>query len=422
MTFSICMRAGLFSCMLTLTVLAPSVFSKTGSSYSDEDIHQLADIVISALEINPEIQAAKAAMEATRARLAGAGLPLNNPELELEAERTDINTYTLGISQTVDWHDKKSAFEQVARAELTSAQVRVEALRLEKASELLDALGRIATHNEITTFSKHRTEILERFAKLAERRYTAGDIPQSELELARLSLAEAVMQHAGNGSELIQARSDFFSLSGQSLKSSIKFPDQLPTTLPSTQDEATLARNHPQVQTAYQMAQVARQKIRASDQERKADPRFGLTGGREDQENLVALSFSIPLQVRNSFRSNVDATQAEALQAEQEAQQAYLSVLARLKGAQERYKLVARAWSLWLSQGQPSLHQRIELLEAQWQAGEMSTTDYLLQIQQTLDTQIAGVELHGNLWSAWVEWLSASGNLNKWLNETSEEQ
>ncbi len=39
------------------------------------------------------------------------------------------------------------------------------------------------------------------------------------------------------------------------------------------------------------------------------------------------------------------------LQAEQEAHQAYRNLLARLMSARKRYKLVADAWSLWVSLG-----------------------------------------------------------------------
>ena len=62
------------------------------------------------------------------------------------------------------------------------------------------------------------------------------------------------------------------------------------------------------------------------------------------------------------------------------------------------------------------MQQRSQLLESQWQSGEMSTTDYLIQIQQTLDTQIAGAELQSELWSAWIDWLSSTNQLSDWLN------
>lgn len=421
MSFSICRHAGLFACLLTLTAWTQAANSK-GQPPQDVEVQQLTAIINHALESNPEILAAKAAVDAAQARLTGAGLPLNNPELEMEAEHTDISTYTLGISQTIDWYNKQGAMEQAVRAELNVARTEVKALSLVKSAELLGALGRIATHQEITTLSKRRTGILERFSQLAEQRHAAGDIPQVELELARLSLAEAVMLHAGTGSELIQTKSDYFSLSGQALDDNIKLPDRLPASLSSTLDEEALVRNHPQVQVAQLMAKASRQQIHTVDQERKADPTFGLRAGREESENLLALTFSIPLQLRNNFQSSVNAAQAEALAAEQEAHQAYRNLLTRFRSARQRYRLITNAWSLWISHGRTSLHQRIDLLEALWQAGEMSTTDYLLQVQQTLDTQIAGVRLHGDLWSSWVDWLSASGTLDAWLNKASEEQ
>ena len=378
-----------------------------------------AAIVAQALTANPEIQAARASLEAIQARLGGAGLPLYNPELELEAERTDINTFSVGIRQTLDWHAKQDTQERLMRAELAAAQAQLAALQLRKTAALLQALGGIRLHQEIARLSRRRSEILERFTSLAEQRHRVGDIPQAEMELARLSLAEAVMQHASFGAELIQAQSDFFRLSGRSLQSPPPFPQALPASLPGNADAVALARQHPQVLAAHLTAQAMRQGVQAEDRQRRADPTIGLRAGQEDRDNLLALSLAMPLQVRNDFRSRVDSARAQALKAEQEALQVLRSVHARLQAARERYDLIARAWSLWSSQGRSSLQLRIELLEAQWQAGEMNTTDYLLQVRQTLDTQISGTRLQGDLWNAWIEWLSASGALATWLNSTT---
>jgi cobalt-zinc-cadmium efflux system outer membrane protein len=86
------------------------------------------------------------------------------------------------------------------------------------------------------------------------------------------------------------------------------------------------------------------------------------------------------------------------------------------QAAHAGYNVITRAWQQWISLGQDSLRQRAELLETLWRSGEMSTTDYLLQLQQTLNTQIAGAGLQGELWRAWVEWLGASNSLEAWLN------
>jgi len=413
MKFSICIRAGILVAFLSNPAWIPTALAKPASKSS----HELITIVNRSLERNADILAAQAAVSAAEARLSGTTRPLNNPELEGETERTDINTYRLGISQAIDWHDKRSALEQVAQAELNVSRQTLATLRLRKADELLDAMGRIAIRQAITHLSQRRVEILSRFSKLAEQRHAAGDIPRAEMELARLSLAEASMENARNAASLVVANSDFFSLSGQLPANDIRLPKQLSLMKTSSSDTESIVQSHPEVQTALLRSQVAKRQINAADRNRKADPTLGISAGREDNNNLLALNFSIPLQVRNNFQSNVDAANAVALQAEQEAHQVYRNISAKLMSAEQRYNIISSAWKQWLQQGKTSLQQRIKLLDTLWKAGEISTSDYLFQIQQTLNTQITGIELHGDLWRTWLDWMSASASLTAWLQE-----
>jgi outer membrane protein TolC len=239
--------------------------------------------------------------------------------------------------------------------------------------------------------------------------------------MAKLSLAESVMQHATHGEELIEAKISFTGISGQAISSNIKFPQQLPGKLPRIKDIEKTLQNHPKVRSAYLSSQAVRQQMHFAKQDRKADPTVGVSVGRDDNDDLLGLTFSMPLQVRNDFSHNVDAAMAETLQAEKEARQIYQDLSSRLNGAFERYNLVAQAWNVWVKQGRQSLKQRLESLDIQWKAGEINTTDYLLQLQQTLDIQVDGVELQGRLWNAWVEWLMASNKLSVWLDQIIKE-
>jgi cobalt-zinc-cadmium efflux system outer membrane protein len=74
------------------------------------------------------------------------------------------------------------------------------------------------------------------------------------------------------------------------------------------------------------------------------------------------------------------------------------------------------AWAAWEHSGQPSQSSQLALLERLWQAGELSTADYLLQLNQTLDTRTSALELRGQLWRSWFDWLAASGRFDGWLN------
>ena len=397
-------------CGLLGMALATPSFAAIGSAPAD-----VAGLVARALETSPEMAAADAAIQAASERLAGAGLPLNNPELEAEAERSDVNTFRLGVSQTIDWYDKRAAFEAVARARLALARQSREALAQEKARGLLQALGRAATLDDTLALARERVSLLGRVARLAARRHAAGDLSQVDLQLAQLAQAEARIQVARIASELIQARADFQQVAGFPLDDPPALPGRFGEPFPSEQDDDRLAR-HPAMQAALLEARIAGQEIQRADRERRADPTVGLAGGREGDQNLLGLSLSLPLQVRNDFSAEVRATRAEALQAEQQAHQTRLNLGTRLAAERARYLALSDAWKTWQKTGQRNLERRLAALERLWRAGEIGTSDYLLQLQQTLDTRIAGVELRGDLWNAWIDWLAASGTLNDWLN------
>ena len=74
------------------------------------------------LENNPGVQATRSAVEAAEARMRGADQPLYNPELELDAEQAETRAATLGLSQAIDWADKRGARTSVAGAELDRAR------------------------------------------------------------------------------------------------------------------------------------------------------------------------------------------------------------------------------------------------------------------------------------------------------------
>ena len=72
------------------------------------------------------------------------------------------------------------------------------------------------------------------------------------------------------------------------------------------------------------------------------------------------------------------------------------------------------AWKQWQSSGASATGERAELLERLWKAGELSTSDYLVQLKQALDTALAGAELRGELLRATLDHLSAAGRLDDW--------
>ena len=52
------------------------------------------------------------------------------------------------------------------------------------------------------------------------------------------------------------------------------------------------------------------------------------------------------------------------------------------------------------------------LLEKKWRSGDMSTTEYLLALQQLTEGLASGIELREQFQLAQIEWLFQTGKIN----------
>ena len=112
-----------FKTILNLSVCAalfvplPTFAAKAGQEYAP-----LTAFIVQTWQNNPALQAANTAISAAKARQQGASRPLYNPDLAFDAERTDINTFSVGVSQTLDWANKRSSLSDIAQFEVGMAE------------------------------------------------------------------------------------------------------------------------------------------------------------------------------------------------------------------------------------------------------------------------------------------------------------
>lgn len=380
----------------------------------------LAKFVREIVDANPTVNAARAAVDASTAYEAAAGRPIYNPELELEAADADSKTRTLGIRQTFDWGGKGRARLTVAEAERRSVVADYDVVRWQVAVELLAALADYQTESEKSDLAAVRVEAMQDFAAEARRRFDAGDISQIELNLAVLAYTQARMQRASAATGYAESKQAVTNMVFNVPEN--RWPkintDPAPSAIAQgpAQD---LVMALPSVQSARLQVEMASAQVSLRERERRTDPTLTLRGGKEDDETLVGLNISIPLPIRNSFRNEVSAASAEHRQAQEIYSDISRRAYTRFLGAQERYRISQDAWQDWQETGDVSLQSQGALLRRLWEAGELSTTDYLVQLRQTLDTQESALELRRAMWRAWFEWMTASGQIESWLGATS---
>jgi cobalt-zinc-cadmium efflux system outer membrane protein len=415
------MRLLLQGMVLVLSFLPSFAWPNDGNEPATEPLLEeyadpaLANFVRSVVETNPRVQAARAAMDASRSRQSAAGMPLYNPELDAGYESAVDDTWEVGIGQTFDWSGKRKARERVAASDRHASEAVYESVRRIVAVDLLSGMAAFQTGKQRHSLAAERVSIMQDFAELAQRRFDAGDLTQVEADLATLASIDAQIQFATAAARLAEATQSVRSLTLATAA------DQWPainSDLPraaTIDDPQRFVLNLPEIQVAQRRLDAANASIEMRESEQKPDPTLNLRGGREEDSTLVGINLSIPLYIRNNYRFEVSAAVSERDQAQQIFDDQVRHAYARLLGASERYQLSREAWEGWQQMGEASLQRQVDLLQQLWEAGELSTTDYLVQIKQTLDTRGSALDLELTLWNAWFEWLEATGLADKWL-------
>ena len=407
---------GLAGMLLIATTVAVSGPVPTPPDMNVVATNSFNTLVLDIQKNNPAVLAAEAALDAAQANLDAADRPLYNPSLELDAENTDIKTTTLGISQTIDWADKRQARYRLAETELLAAEAELALVRRELAVEVLTSLAQYQMMFKQRELAVRRSQLMQAFADTAKQRLLAGDVSQLDIALARVAYTEARMQQGSAEANLISFDAALRAVSGEKKSLWPSLPGALPQLVAKMDLQALISRL-PEIIIQQSQYDNAKARIDVSKRERRADPTIAIRGGREDDENLFGLSLEIPLFIRNSFRAEVRAASQEALQAEQVLIESRRRSLARLEGAIASYRIAAATWESWLGTGQSSLNEQVNLLEKLWQAGELNATDYLIQSRQNVEIQSTAAELTGQVWLAAIEWLAASGTIDEWLKQ-----
>lgn len=390
---------------------APSASSSTAAP------PPLADAVNRIWASNPDVLAARAELEAARARARAAARPLYNPSLALDAENADVDRRTAGISLPLDLSGKRHARTTQGQAELRATEAAYDVRRRDLAARWLKAWIAAALTERQAKLGQRRVVLMQRFDELAAERLKVGDISSPERDLAGLALGEAQVQQAAMMGNAATARAALRAIEGNATAN----PPPPPTALPPTPDTVVPKATDqlPDMVQAQSELASAEAGVQVARRARIPDPTISLTGGQVRSgprtDRVIGLSLSIPLPVLNSGRAEVDAALSDADAAAARLQSRRQSLQAQITEFAERYSALRDADRAFRGSRAAAFEDRAALLEKLWRAGEISTSDYLVQLKQSLDTALSGLELERQAWQAWFDYLTAAGRLNDWL-------
>ncbi|SEM49656.1 outer membrane protein, cobalt-zinc-cadmium efflux system [Luteibacter sp. UNCMF331Sha3.1] len=369
-------------------------------------------------QASPQRDAAEARVRAARERAKAAAQPVYNPAVQLDGENADVDRRTAGASLTLDVTGKRKARVSESDADVRAAEAALAMERRDVARDWLKSWASLALAREQTALGRRRVQLMHRFDELAAQRLAVGDVSAPERDLAGLALGEAQVQQASLEAAEAAALAALNTLAGETKAGLPALPRGLPPDVGPI-DAATLA-DRPELVRARAEQDRAFASIAVADRQRRPDPTISLTGGRVRSgtrtDRVVGISVSLPLPVLNSGRYDVDAARAEADAAQASRQAAAWRADEQLVQATATYNAMRMAGESFRAGRAGAFDDRVALLDRLWQAGEIDTSDYLVQLRQSTDTALSGLALESQTWQAWFDYLAAAGRLTEWVD------
>ncbi|WP_290654039.1 TolC family protein [Idiomarina sp.] len=381
------------------------------SSYANAQ--QLPEQWQKTVQQHPSVEAAQQQAEALIQQGKQLNQPLYNPSLSSRLEREgDINNYAVGLSQTLDWSTRNEARASQSDAMTAMAVSIYRQSATSHAKTLLNAYVQWLDAKQRYALAKQQEKIVKQAISLVAERRKAGDLGAVDEQLTVLALSRQLQQTAAAYQQLQSAEAELNALLTTSDVGQLSINEELFNVEP-----ALTARwqQHPALKAAYLQWQLKRADVDWKRSLTTANPTVGVEAGESDNETVIGLSFSIPLQVRNNYSDAVRAANSEAVAEEKRLIALRQQWQAALKSSLNNYRFVKKQWQSWQRDFQSRQDESMQVIEQSWLAGDLSTTDYLTAVQQQLDSQFAGIALQTQYRLAAIEWLYRSGELSKAL-------
>lgn len=381
----------------------PEISYLVGGSESEVSLAWLEQLM-QRMRTLPEFQAQEARIREAQYLAKGADRAIYNPELGLSYQNApEDDTYSLSLSQTIDWGDKRAAASALALTQLMLLESDIAIERSRLYAEVLQALVDQSLAKKKLMFVRAQQNYGEQQLQIARQRAEVGDLSQTELNLMELEQASAISELALAQKALLDADTRILARFGRAELPFGSFADRLE--LPATEVPM------PALTSAGLQLELARLQVNQAKAQAAADPNISLNAEREGSDNKLGIGVSVPLKLRNDYSESIKA----AMEAVTAASAQYQSVEMALnqQELQFNYSLprLKQSWLDWQQQALVAGRQAAELLGQRWRSGDLSTSDYLTSRRQLASSFQAGLELEAALYQSWLEWMGASGQL-----------
>lgn len=403
MSFSI--RAALAAALL-IAALIPPAFGASNNG-------QIWSFIGRVLAQNPEAQASLARADQAEAEAQALAAPLYNPSLEIGLEdkrgaRGTPSAYDVGLAYTIELGGKSAARARAGSGRAAAASAGDRSVRNELAARTLMLLSAREAAIALEENASRQRAASERLANALSRSFGAGDVGSADEALGQILglQAEADLNLAKAQRAAIETA--LTSLCSCRVGDLPRLP-AAPPNLPRLDDGALkrFAETSLNVDAAQFGVAAAEGDLDIARANRVPDPTISLGVGEDERQSLYRLGLSIPLPLANDGSREVEAKNRAVIVAAREREVSLRDAYVRARTAYDAYQLNLASWDAWRASS-GSNNDRITSLEKLRNAGELTLTEFVVQLRESLDAAKQGVAIRDAAWQAYAEWLAAS--------------
>jgi cobalt-zinc-cadmium efflux system outer membrane protein len=344
---------------------------------------------------------------------------LANPILELEGKSgaitnsPDEKSASIAILQEIPLSAAASRRRAVARADAAAVGLRLEERKLRLADLVRRIWSASVIEQQRLELLGTQTEVVERLLKIAQERFTAGDLPEFEVQLAQLELHRQTLRQTEQQAALLSIRRQLATLLG--LPGEQELPPLAPATLPTptlladeqlltlaTQRRPDLAAMKKEAERDEASLSLAKAEAFPSltlglsySNERSSQNAYDLQGGllvagkERTNDHILGLKLSIPLPLFSRNQAEVAKATGRVNANHQRVAAVHRTARAELRDLLAQHRLAITALELHRSTLGPVARENLITQEAAFTLGEIGIQPVLDEKRRLAEQQDA---------------------------------
>jgi len=391
------------ACLIVSSASADQNVKQTQVIWFENQIMQHPSMIAAKARLNMQLSLANASSQ-----------PIYNPELTSSYDREgDGNNYTVGFNQTIDLWDRRAILIEQAKFKKVEAKQNYAESYQETIANAFIALIHYQSAKHRLDLVKEQEIHMDELIDEIKKRQKVNELSELDLQISLFSISTKLNETALASVQFYNAQAqvkailpnwnETSDINVEALLKSNSFDIKLP-------DHQTLLML-PKLKQAYAKMKIDEYQNQLEKLESKSDLTIGLTTGQSVNENTIGINFTFPLNIRNNFTDKVAASTSKQLASQANYASMVITKTSQIKAARSVMKQYIRQVKHWKRLTGNSGQRSLNLIESKWDAGDMSTTDYLLVLQQRIDGLTAAITLKQQAKLATIDYLKLTAQL-----------